>query len=85
MMPHIPITALATLLMVILLLIGARVVLFKWLKSPLEQAALPVETTRARTTEETLPEVSMWPVVVLLCVIVSLVVALMVFGNAIGG
>ena len=84
-MLHIPIATLAALLAVILSLIGIRVLVFKLLRSPVERVTLPVETTRARTGEETLPDVSIWPVVVLLCVIVSLVVALIVFGNAIGG
>lgn len=80
-----PITTLVTLLSVILSLIGVRVLLFKWLKPPVEQPLLPVETTTAQMVGEPLSEVSMWSVVVLLCVIVSLVAALIVFGNAIGG
>lgn len=81
-----PISSLFTLLSVIGVLAVVRLALFKVFKPPMEQVSLPVETTTAlQTTEETLPEVSGWPVAVLLCVVVGLIVGLMVFGNVIGG
>ncbi len=81
-----PISSLFTLLSVIGVLAVVGLALCKVSKPPVEQASLPVETTTAlQTAEETLPEVSGWPVAVLLCVVVGLIVGLMVFGNVIGG
>ena len=76
-------SVLGMILLVIGVLVAIRLALFKVFNPSVE---LPVETTTAsQATEETLPEVSMWPVVVLLCVVVGLVVGLMMFGSVIGG
>lgn len=80
-----PLSSLGTILLVIGALVGGRVVLFKVFKPSTDLPSLPVETTTAQTTGETLPPASMWPVVVLLGVVVGLIVGLMVFGNAING
>lgn len=76
-------SVLGTILLAMAVLIAVRLVLFKVFNPSVE---LPVETTTAsQATEEILPEVSMWPVVALLCVVVGLVVGLMMFGSVIGG
>lgn len=79
-----PISSLFTLLSVIGVLAVVRLALFKVFKPPMEQVSLPVETTTPQDLAETSP-VTSWPVVVLLCVVVTAVVSLMLFGNAIGG
>lgn len=80
-----PISSLAVFFSVVVALVGIRVALFKMFKPAGEQPAPPVDATTAQAAEETLPPVSVWPVVVLLGVIVGLVIGLMLFGNAIGG
>lgn len=84
-MLNIPVTSLVKLLCVVVALVGIRVLAFKLFKPSVEQPVPQVEATTARMGEETLPPVSVWPVVVLVCVIATLVVSLVVFGNAING
>lgn len=78
-----PIASLVTLLSVIAALVGIRVLLFKKMKLPVEQPALPVETPSQDVVETT--RTTYWPVVILLCIVVSSVVSLMLFGRVIAG
>lgn len=81
-----PISSLLTMLSVVAVLVGVRVLLFKVFKPSTDLPSLPVEVTTAQATgEETLPSASLLPVVVLLGVVVGLTVGLIVFGNALGG
>lgn len=78
-----PISSLVVILLVIGALVGIRLVLFKMFKSSVELPSLPVENVVPPT--EVVSQTSIWPVVVLLCVVAGLIVGLMAWGNAIGG
>lgn len=80
-----PISSLGIFLLIALLVIATRMALFKVFKPHAELPSLPVESVTSQADGEIVSQASGWPVVVLLCVVVFLVMGLMVFGNAIGG
>lgn len=77
-------SVLAGFLLAVFVLIGIRLALFKWFKVDEEAFALPVETTTPQEVTET-TQTTYWPVVTLLCIVVTAIVSLMMFGNVLAG
>lgn len=71
-------------LLALFVFVGVRLALYKWLKPGAELSALPDETTPQQEVAEASGG-SIWPVVTLLCIVVTLIVSLMMFGRVIAG